>query len=186
MRIIFCAFFFSGWALSLAAREPSHRFQGYYRGYLEQYAAAELRENANETVAVIGYVKRPGTIEPREGLTLTNALDESGGFTDWADHHHVGIWRDGEGRFVAVNVYAIERKEVDDPLLYKGDIVIVTGRWMSGIEPQSKGKHLEIARVTSPSKLFEAAIETNEWPDTQNTSSPKVQRRSVWFTGSLV
>lgn len=151
------------------SREPSHQFQGYYRGYLEQYAAAELPEKSNKAVAVIGLVKKPRTIEPRDGLTLTKALDESGGFMDFADHHHVGIWQDGEGRFIAVNVHAIERKQVDDPFLHAGDIVIVTQRWMLGFEPQSQGRHTIVARTMSPSKSCEATVETNEWPDNKNT-----------------
>jgi hypothetical protein len=151
------------------SREPSHHFQGYYRGYLEQYAAAELSENANEAVAVIGGVKTPRTIEPREDLTLTKALDESGGFTDFADHRHVGIWKNGQGRFVAVNVHAIERKQVDDPVLHAGDVVIVTPRWMGGLEPQSPGKYTIVARAMAPSKSCEATVETNEWPDNKNT-----------------
>jgi protein involved in polysaccharide export with SLBB domain len=122
-----------GLVVSARGREPSHRFQGFYRGYLEQYAAAELPPDANEKVAVIGRVQKPGVIQPRDGLTVTNAIIESGGFADWADHHHVGIWRDTDGRFLMVNVEAIKRKEEPDLVLLKGDIVVVTGRWMTGI-----------------------------------------------------
>jgi protein involved in polysaccharide export with SLBB domain len=122
------------WSIAVvAAREPSHHFHGFYRGYLEQYAAAELPENAPERVAVIGFVKKPGVLEPRQGLTLMKAIEESGGFADFADHHHVGIWKDATGRFQIANTHAIERKEEQDPVLEKGDIVIVTVRWMTGI-----------------------------------------------------
>ncbi len=173
------------------SREPSRRFQGYYRGYLEQYAAAELPENSNEAVAVIGRVEKPRTIEPRQGLTLTKALEESGGFADFADSRHVGIWKNGEGRFIAVNVRAIQRKRVDDPLLHAGDIGIVTPRWMMGIGPESPGKHAIVARAVSPSKSCEATVETNEWPDNKNTQvrlnfsnhEEDCASTAVWFDG---
>lgn len=114
------------------AREPSNRFQGYYRGYLEQYASADLPNDAHESIAVIGYVKRPGVLPPRERLTLTEAIRDCGGSAEFADRQHVGIWKDAEGRFAIANVRQIERKQSADPVLRKGDIVVVTVRWMTG------------------------------------------------------
>ena len=114
------------------AREPSKKFQGWYHGYFEQYATADVPPNAADHVLVIGHVKKPGVVAPSEGLTLMRALEECGGFADWADHRHVGVWNNAEGKFVIANAYAIGRKEISDPVLQKGDMVIVTGRWMTG------------------------------------------------------
>ncbi len=117
-------------------REPSKEFQGWYHGYFEQYAAADVPQDAADHVLVIGYVRKPGVIPPGDGLTLSQALVEAGGFTDWADHHHVGVWKEKDGSFLIANARQIERKEATDPVLHKGDMVIVTVRWMLGIEPQ--------------------------------------------------
>jgi protein involved in polysaccharide export with SLBB domain len=119
-------------ATAASAREPSKKFQGWNHGYFEQYAAADVPADAAAHVLVIGYIKKPGVIAPREDLTLTKALEECGGFTDWADHHHIGVWKNAEGRFIIINAYAVGRKATPDPILERGDMVIVTVRWMLG------------------------------------------------------
>jgi hypothetical protein len=123
------------WTVPALAREPSKKFQGWYHGYFEQYAAADVPQDAADYILVIGHVKKPGIIPPRDGLTLLQALAEAGGLTDWGDHHRVGVWKEKDGCFVITNARQIERKEATDPLLQKGDMVIVSGRWMLGIEP---------------------------------------------------
>jgi protein involved in polysaccharide export with SLBB domain len=120
-------------AAGALAREPSKKFQGWYHGYFEQYAAADVPADASEHVLVIGKVNKPGVLEPREGLTVSKAIEECGGFQDFADHLHVGFWDNGEGRFIIVDAHAIERKERLDIPLHKGDMLIVTGRWMLGM-----------------------------------------------------
>lgn len=112
-------------------KERPRASNGYYRGYLDQYASSQLPDGANETVSVIGMVEKPNTVvQPRSGLTLTQALDEAGGFAPFGDHQHVGIWRSEEGRFLTVNVDAIRRKELSDLVLLKGDIVVIVERVM--------------------------------------------------------
>jgi hypothetical protein len=119
-------------AISAFAREPSKKFQGWYHGYFEQYAAADVPADAADHVLVIGRVNKPGIISPRAGLTLTKALEECGGFSDWADHHHIGVWKEAEGRFIIANARAIAAREKPEIPLQKGDIVIVTVRWIDG------------------------------------------------------
>jgi protein involved in polysaccharide export with SLBB domain len=113
------------------SREKSKHFHGYYRGYLEEYAAATLPEDADQSIAVIGLVQNPNTIiPPSNGLTVTKAIDQAGGFAPFADHAHVGIWRTDDGRFLMTNVYEVKEGKAPDLFLLKGDIVIVTDRWM--------------------------------------------------------
>jgi protein involved in polysaccharide export with SLBB domain len=84
-----------------------------------------------ERILVFGHVKKPGPVSPAAGLTLTMALEQVDGFADFADRRHILIWRSTEKRFFKANESAIRRKEEVDPLLYKGDVVIVGARLVS-------------------------------------------------------
>ena len=88
--------------------------------------------NDPEHVLVTGRVKKPGAIAPRDGLTLTEALEEVGGFADWPDRHHVYVWKSGEKRYIIVDAEAARRKEIPDPILQKGDVVTVYQYVMTG------------------------------------------------------
>jgi protein involved in polysaccharide export with SLBB domain len=119
--------------LSASAREPSKKFQGWYHGYFEQYAAADVPPDAADHILVIGFVKKPGIIAPTERLTVTESLAQCGGLADFADRQHIGVWKNGHGRFIIVNARAIDAKQQPDLTLQKGDMIIVTGRWMLGL-----------------------------------------------------
>lgn len=116
---------------AVCPRDKARHFHGYYRGYLEEYAAASLPEDADKAIAVIGLVKNPGTlIVPEQGLTVSKAIDRAGGFAPFADHAHVGIFRSDDGRFLMTSLYQVKDGKSPDLFLLKGDIVIVTGRLM--------------------------------------------------------
>lgn len=118
--------------LTAIAKDPPHFFYGFFRTYLEQYAAASLPENAPDHVAVVGYVNKPGVLPISSGLTLSKAVEASAGFADWADRRHVGLWRNAEGRFYTIDQRALANHEygATDPVLEKGDVVVVISRHM--------------------------------------------------------
>jgi hypothetical protein len=118
-------------AMVVGAHDKPRYFHGWYRGYLEEYAASSLPENADQSVAVIGLVKTPNTlIPPENGLTVSKAIDRAGGFAPFADHAHVGIFSSDEGLFLMTNLYQVKEGKAPDLILLKGDIVIFAGRLM--------------------------------------------------------
>ncbi len=81
-------------------------------------------------IFVTGAVRRPDVYEvPRdEPITVLRAVTLAGGTTDRAARKRVQILRsDPQGNRVAltVNLRQIQRGKADDPLLRKGDIVLV-------------------------------------------------------------
>ena len=78
-------------------------------------------------VFVVGEVKRPGRIVWTNGLTLTNAVQMAGGFTDFADKSRLEV-RHVDG---AVEVYSFMQAEAEptnNPALKSGDQVAVPKR----------------------------------------------------------
>jgi SLBB domain len=121
--------------VSASTEDRLHHYQGIYHHFFEWYPAAapRLPVDASEYIVVLGFVKKPGVIKPREGLTLTKALAECGGFKDFAWRTRIGVWNNAKGQFILVSVHAIERHEIPDPSLMKGDMVFVDQYWMTGI-----------------------------------------------------
>ena len=62
-------------------------------------------------VPVVGAVKTPRSIPLSQGLTVTKAIEAAGGFGDFANSHHVGLFRGREGRFYLVDVRGGTAKE---------------------------------------------------------------------------
>jgi protein involved in polysaccharide export with SLBB domain len=107
------------------------------RAFLDALRQTALPADAYKLVTVAGAIKRPGrefvfTLPVRPGLTVSQAIDAAGGFGDWADSRHVGLWKDAEGAFVTVDVRAFLKKEAHarDPVVEAGDIVVVLERRM--------------------------------------------------------
>jgi hypothetical protein len=123
------------------ARHPEYFPEGRPRAFLEEVRRAKLPGDAHKLIAVIGALRRPRnpldppeivvfTIAPREGLTVSQAIEAAGGFGDFADSRHVGLWKNESGTFLSENVRAVLQKDPNahDPVLEPGDIVIVLQR----------------------------------------------------------
>ena len=123
-------------------RHPEYFPEGRPRAFLDEVRGANLPEDAYKLVAVIGALKRQidylhykrevfvFTIPPRAGLTVSQAIEAAGGFGDFADARHVGLWKNESGTFLTVDVRAVQKKDPDarDPVLEPGDIVIILQR----------------------------------------------------------
>jgi polysaccharide export outer membrane protein len=99
--------------------------------------AVELRAKRFGAVYVVGQVHQTGPVDMPgdEQLTLSKAVLRAGGFTDYADKHHVKVTRkadadNGPSKTFMVDVSEIleEGKTEKDLLLEPGDTIFVTSR----------------------------------------------------------
>lgn len=88
-------------------------------------------------IYLTGEVARPGTIEMRanESLTLTQAILQSGGFSDFANRRKVKLVRktasNSEVKIVDVSVIVDKgRTDLDVPLK-PGDVIVVPERFLN-------------------------------------------------------
>jgi hypothetical protein len=131
-----------GSPLAPATPEPKGpRPKGRPRAFLDEIGRAKLPDDAYKVVAVVGDLKGPVdrsvqhqlsvfTMQSRAGLTVSQAIEAAGGFGDFADSRHVGVWKNESGTFLIVDVRAIQNSERDakDPVLEAGDIVVILQR----------------------------------------------------------
>jgi|SRR5579864_749524 len=124
--------------------EPAYFPKGRSRRFLDEVRGANLPDDAYRLVTVIGALKRPldlshhgheihvFTMPPRKSLTVSEAVEAAGGFGDFADTRHVGLWKNESGTFLTIDVRAFLTKEPDsrDPVVEPGDIVVVLQRLM--------------------------------------------------------
>jgi hypothetical protein len=128
-------------ASTAQSQHPEYFPEGRPRAFLDEVRRASLPEDAYKLVAVVGALKRPidlsvrhqvsvFTMQPRGDLTVSHAIEAAGGFGDFGDARHVGLWKNESGAFLTVDVRAVEKKEPDarDPVLEAGDIVIILQR----------------------------------------------------------
>ena len=87
-----------------------------------------------------GQVGRPGKLDWRDGLTLTQAIAMAGGFTDASKHSQVLLFRRvsdrwTEARIVNVKKMLHSRDLQEDPELQPGDMLFVPKNALSKIKP---------------------------------------------------
>jgi polysaccharide export outer membrane protein len=75
---------------------------------------------------VSGEVRNPGKFALPRGLTLTMAIAAAGGYTDYANPSKVRIIRGREA--VRVDAAMAEKRQIPDPLIQRGDTIIVDAR----------------------------------------------------------
>jgi polysaccharide export outer membrane protein len=78
-------------------------------------------------ISIMGQVKKPGTYEVKDGLTLTQAIAMAGGFTKTADVSKVKIIRnsDKQKSDIGADLKRIIDKEMPDIELKAGDVIMV-------------------------------------------------------------
>ena len=110
--------------------------QRYKDGYLRNPQISILvKEYAERKVSVLGEVKQPGFVEfpPERGLTLLQAIAESGGFQNVAKTDDVIVRRMIKGKETKIRINATELMKADskkeDFILQPDDVVYVPTRF---------------------------------------------------------
>ena len=101
-------------------------------GYLRDPVVNISLTEANSTkVSVFGQVQKAGTIHFEVGMSIVDAIAQSGGFTAMAKKNEVQVTRIEKGRKVtyAVPVQAIGEGDRPNFLLNAGDVIFVPERW---------------------------------------------------------
>lgn len=84
----------------------------------------------SDIIYVYGNVKKPGPVEVREPITLTQAIASAEGYTNATDKDSVRILRQKPDSLdreeIIVNLAAIESQKAKDPYLQPNDIVAVS------------------------------------------------------------
>lgn len=85
-----------------------------------------VKEHNSQRITVEGAIKKPGVIPMAGGLTLLQAIAQSGGLDDVAETT-VAVFRVTDGkRFAArYDLADIRTGKADDPQLHSGDVIIV-------------------------------------------------------------
>jgi|HubBroStandDraft_6_1064221.scaffolds.fasta_scaffold363153_2 polysaccharide export outer membrane protein len=87
-----------------------------------------------------GQVARPGKYELRGDTTLTEAIAMAGGFTEYAKHSQVVLYRRVDDNWTSaqlINVKKMENERTlkEDPFLHPGDMLFVPKNRISKIKP---------------------------------------------------
>ena len=101
-------------------------------GYLRDPVVNISLTEANSTkVSVFGQVQKAGTIHFQPGMSIVDAIAQSGGFTPMAKKNEVQVTRVEKGRKVtySVPVQAIGEGDRANFTLYAGDVIFVPERW---------------------------------------------------------
>lgn len=84
---------------------------------------------ANLQVHVFGHVERPGPLRYYEGITLSRAVTEAGGFRKFARTAAIRVVRGGTETIV-YDFTELLAGRVDDLLLQPGDVIYVDEKWI--------------------------------------------------------
>jgi polysaccharide biosynthesis/export protein len=115
-------------------------------GYLEKTYGARylnvpdvtvrLMASNNRSVTVDGGVKQPGVLQLNAKTSLLAALARAGGIdNEYGNPRRVAIFRkvNGQTMAAAFDVISIRRGEMEDPIVYPGDTIIVESNQLRGI-----------------------------------------------------
>ncbi len=89
-----------------------------------------VKEYNSKRVAVLGEIKKPGSLQLEPGMTLLRAISQAGGFSTLADRSRVTIRRKVKGgtKAAMVDVTAIIDNRIPDVPLQAGDSIFVDQR----------------------------------------------------------
>jgi polysaccharide export outer membrane protein len=110
----------------LASRIENGLREKYLR---DPQVTASISDASGQQVTVEGSVVKPGMYPVRGRLTLLQAIAVSGGPTRGADPRRVVIFRTIEGKRMAAafDLLRIRGGEVEDPVVYGNDVVVMDG-----------------------------------------------------------
>lgn len=101
-------------------------------GYLrDPVVNISLTEENSTKISVFGQVQKAGTIHFQSGMSIVDAIAQSGGFTPMAKKNEVQVTRIESGRKVTYSVPVQAIGEGDRPnfRLEAGDVIFVPERW---------------------------------------------------------
>lgn len=110
-----------------ASAEIKRRLEGRY--YVNPDVSLALKETPNRTITVDGAVQAPGLYPVVGRTTLMQAVAMARGATGNANLRRVVVFRQIQGQRMAAgfDLQAIRSSQMEDPVLYPSDIVIVDG-----------------------------------------------------------
>ena len=110
-----------------ASAEIKRRLEGRY--YVNPDVSVALKETPNRTITVDGAVQAPGLYPVVGRTTLMQAVAMARGATNNANLRRVIVFRQIQGQRMAAGFdrRAIRASQMEDPVLYPSDIVIVDG-----------------------------------------------------------
>jgi polysaccharide biosynthesis/export protein len=102
--------------------------------------SVDLTDFEKPYFVVGGQVAKPGKIEWRGDVTLTEAIEMAGGFTDAAKHSQVLLFRRVSDQWTQAKVIDVKkmltsRNLQEDPVLQPGDMLFVPKNSISKIKP---------------------------------------------------
>ncbi len=85
--------------------------------------------SSGSSITVAGSVSSPGVFPVPGRITLIQSIAMAGGPDDAANERRVAVFRqiDGQRMAAAFDLTDIRRGEAEDPLIYRGDIIVVDG-----------------------------------------------------------
>ncbi len=101
-------------------------------GYIREPVVNVSLTEANSTkISVFGQVQKAGTMRFQSGMSVVDAIAQSGGFTPMAKKNEVQVTRVEKGRKVTYSVPVQAIGEGDRPnfTLEAGDVIFVPERW---------------------------------------------------------
>ncbi len=110
-----------------------------------------VKASSRRSVTVDGAVNRAGSFPVTGPLTLMQAVALAGGTDAEANVRRVAVFRqiDGKRQAAAFDLASIRRGEMEDPVIFAGDIVIIDGSRIKEIQKQILST-LPVLRVFSP------------------------------------
>lgn len=110
--------------LSAALRQ---RLSGRY--YVNPDVSVALKESNSQRLTVDGSVNSPGVYPVVGRTTLMEAIARAGGTTGGANLRRIVIFRqiNGQRMVAAFDLQAIRQAQLEDPLVYASDIIVVDG-----------------------------------------------------------
>ena len=116
-----------GMTLTELTAEITRRLEATY--YRNPDVSVALRETPNRTITVDGAVAAPGAYPVLGRTTLMQAIALARGVTQDANLRRVVIFRQVQGQRMAAgfDLQAIRQSEMEDPVLYPSDIIVVDG-----------------------------------------------------------
>jgi polysaccharide export outer membrane protein len=97
--------------------------------YLEAPSVAvQVKTSATQKYTVTGAVTKPGVFDLSGQMTLMQAVATAGGVAALANNRNIVIFRIIQRKRAAavISLEDVEKGKVDDPIIYAGDIILVT------------------------------------------------------------
>ncbi|HWT11942.1 MAG TPA: polysaccharide biosynthesis/export family protein [Allosphingosinicella sp.] len=109
------------------AAQLRERLSGGY--YVNPDVSVALKESNSQRFSVDGSVNSPGVYPVVGRTTLMEAVARAGGVTSSANLRRVVIFRqvNGQRMAAAFDLHAIRQAQMEDPLVFASDIVVVDG-----------------------------------------------------------